>query len=133
MDELKLKALELVEHLLAERILEKCNLDNMSHQSFGDIILSLRTILQETYPETKLKKMMKSVHYANGFSDEELKQSAFLLDEIEQYLAKNKFLDHDMSVNYFNDKITADGFVITPTALVVVMMESLLLSKGGEV
>lgn len=57
---------------------------------------------------------MKSIHYANGFSDLSLKESAFLLDEVDQYLSINKFLNHDKSVKYFNSKITADGFEINP-------------------
>ena len=66
---------------------------------------------------------------ANNFSDKKLKQTAFLLDEIEQYLSINKILDHDKSVSYFNKKITDKNFVINPTALVSVMMESLLIKK----
>ena len=73
---------------------------------------------------------MKSVHYSNGFTDEKLKENAFLLDEIEQYLVINKFLSHDAAVAYFNNKITSKNFVITPPALVRVMTESLLFSKG---
>ncbi|MGP1448585.1 MAG: hypothetical protein ACTTKQ_02685, partial [Filifactor alocis] len=86
-------------------------------------------VFQKTYPNTKLKRTMKSIHYANNFSDEKLKQTAFLLDEIEQYLSINKILDHDKSVSYFNKKITDKNFVINPTALVSVMMESLLIKK----
>ena len=69
---------------------------------------------------------MKSIHYANGFNEESLKQSAFLLDEIEQYLCFNKFLNHDRSVKYFNEKITSEGFIISPENLLEVMIESLL-------
>ena len=75
---------------------------------------------------------MKSIHYANAFADEALKQSAFLLDDIEQYLTRNRFLDHDRSVDFFNKTITAEGFVITPTSLLETMLESLLLSHKGE-
>ena len=81
-------------------------------QSFEDLVLSLRDKLKECYPKTKLKRMMKSIHYANGFEDKSLKESAFLLDEIEQSLSSNRFLDHDQAVKYFNDRITADGFEI---------------------
>lgn len=101
----------------------------MENQTFHDIVLTLRNVFQKTYPNTKLKRTMKSIHYANNFSDEKLKQTAFLLDEIEQYLSINKILDHDKSVSYFNKKITDKNFVINPTALVSVMMESLLIKK----
>ena len=40
--------------------------------------------------------------------------------------------DHDRSVDFFNKTITAEEFVITPTALVETMLESLLLSHKGE-
>lgn len=71
---------------------------------------------------------MKSVHYANGFTDEELKQCAFMLDDIEQYLSSNKFMNHDASVRYFNELITTNGFEINPKNLVMTMMDSLLIS-----
>ena len=73
---------------------------------------------------------MKSVHYANGFSDLDLKQSAFILDEIEQYLCINKFLNHDNSVKYFNKRIVSNEFEIKPQNMVLVMIESLLCSKS---
>ena len=60
------------------------------------------------------------------------RECAFTLDEVEQYLTRNRFLDHDRSVDFFNKTITAEGFVITPTALVETMLESLLLSHKGE-
>ena len=72
---------------------------------------------------------MKSIHYANGFTDLSLKQSGFLLDEVEQYISINKFLDRDKSVEYFNKRITSDGFEINPESLVLVMIESLLYCK----
>lgn len=72
---------------------------------------------------------MRSIHYANGFGDLSLKQSAFLLDEVEQYLCANKFLDHAKSVEYFNKRITSDGFEINLACLVLVMLESLLYCK----
>lgn len=48
------------------------------------------------------------------FEEGKLKQSAYLLDDIEQYLAINKFLNHNSGVDFFNKKITTKGFVITP-------------------
>ena len=129
MVDLKEEIIELIKHLNCEKIIELKEFEVLDNQTFEDIVLLLRKNLQETYPETKLKRMMKSVHYANGFSDEKLKQTAFVLDEIEQYLVINKFLDHDTGVDYFNNKITSVGFVINPISLVGVMIESLLISK----
>jgi len=116
---------ELIEDMYEKNIISGLLEDDIDSQSFEDLVLSLRDKLKECYPKIKLKRMMKSIHYANGFEDKSLKESAFLLDEIEQYLSSNRFLDHDQAVKYFNDRITADGFEINPQSLVLIMIESL--------
>ena len=125
---LKQRLMELIERLYNENIIE-INVIDFEKGSFYDTVVFLRDTLKKEYPKTKIKRIMKSIHYANNFDDESLKQSAFLLDEIEQYLCFNKFLNHDKSVKYFNEKITADGFVINPENLLEVMIESLLDSE----
>ena len=127
--DLKQCLLKLIEHLHNEGIIDCMAPDDLDSFTFSNIIVQLRDMLKDTYPNTKLKRMMKSIHYANGFSDMDLKQSAFILDEIEQYLSINKFLDHDASVDYFNKQITKDGFKIEQENLVLVMIESLLCSR----
>ena len=117
-------------HLCRERILP--SMPVTEDASPAQMATALRQALCSAYPTTRLKRTMKSIHYANAFADEALKQSAFLLDDIEQYLTRNHFLDHDRSVDFFNEKITAEGFVITPTSLLETMLESLLLSHKGE-
>jgi len=116
---------ELIEDMYEKNIISGLLEDGIDSQSFEGLVLSLRDKLKECYPKTKLKRMMKSIHYANGFEDKSLKESAFLLDEIEQYLSSNRFLDHDQAVKYFNDRITADGIEINPQSLVLIMIESL--------
>ena len=116
---------ELIEDMYEKNIISGLLEDDIDSQSFEALVLSLRDKLKECYPKTKLKRMMKSIHYANSFEDKSLKESAFLLDEIEQYLSSNRFLDHDQAVKYFNDRITADGFEINPQSLVLIMIESL--------
>ena len=126
--ELKQRLIELIGHLYNENIIET-NVVDFDEDSFYDTVVFLRDKLKKEYPKTKIKRIMKSIHYANGFNEESLKQSAFLLDEIEQYLCFNKFLNHDKSVEYFSEKITAEGFVISPENLLEVMIESLLDSE----
>lgn len=126
--ELKEKALELAEHLNDLGVVKIENITMLEKYNFGLVVSQILQELQSKYPDTKLKRRMKSVHYANGFTDEELKQCAFMLDDIEQYLSINKFMNHDTSVRYFNELITADGFEINPKNLVMTMMDSLLIS-----
>ena len=129
--DLQERAFVLVRHLHDENIIKMDDLDQLKNETYEEIVLLLRQKLQETYPQTKLKRMMKSVHFANGFQDECLKRVAIILtDEIEQYLDINKFLDHDASVEFFNNKITAADFVINATSLVEVTFESLCICKG---
>ena len=128
--DLKQQMIKLIEHLGNENIITGVSAKNLDSQTFYGLVILLRDMLKEEYPKTKLKRIMKSVHYANGFSDLDLKQSAFILDEIEQYLCINKFLNHDKSVKYFNKRIVSNEFEINPQNMVLLMIESLLCSKS---
>ena len=129
--DLKQQMIKLIEHLGNENIITGVSAKDLDSQTFEESVILLRDTLKEEYPKTKLKRIMKSVHYAkNGFSDLDLKQSAFILDEIEQYLCINKFLNHDKSVKYFNKRIVSNEFEINPQNMVLVMIESLLCSKS---
>jgi len=127
---LKKHMIKLIEHLGNENIITGVSAKDLGSKTFDELVILLRDTLKEEYPKTKLKRIMKSVHYANGFSDSDLKQSAFILDEIEQYLCINKFLNHDKSVKYFNKRIVSNEFEINPQNMVLVMIESLLCSKS---
>ena len=127
--DLKKHMIKLIEHLGNENIITGVSAKDLDSKTFDELVILLRDTLKEEYPKTKLKRIMKSVHYANGFSDLDLKQSAFILDEIEQYLCINKFLNHDKSVKYFNKRIVSYEFEINPQNMVLVMIESLLYSK----
>ena len=128
--DLKKQMIKLVKHLYNENIIAGISAKDLDSQTFYGLVILLRDMLKEGYPKTKLKRIMKSVHYANGFSDLDLKQSAFILDEIEQYLCINKFLNHDKSVKYFNKRTVSNEFEINPQNMVLLMIESLLYSKS---
>ena len=128
--DLKRQMIKLIEHLGNENIITGVSAKDLGSQTFEELVILLRDTLKEEYLKTKLKRIMKSVHYANGFSDLDLKQSAFILDEMEQYLCINKFLNHDKSVKYFNKRIVSNEFEIKPQNMVLLMIESLLCSKS---
>ena len=128
--DLKKHMIKLIEHLGNENIITGVSAKDLDSQTFYGLVILSRDMLKEEYPKTKLKRIMKSVHYANGFSNLDLKQSAFILDEIEQYLCINKFLNHDKSVKYFNKRIVSNEFEINPQNMVLLMIESLLCSKS---
>lgn len=123
----------MIKHLNNEKIIVIKDVNILQEQTLEDLILLLRQKLKETYPQTKLKYMIKSILLANGFSDKNLKRIAFILtDEIEQYLSNNQILNHDASVYYFNNKITSPDFVINQITLVSIMLENLRISKKDK-
>lgn len=70
---------------------------------------------------------MKSIHYANGFQDENLKQTALLLDDVAELLTYNKFINHNKSVKFYNTEILKKK--ITPLTLAETMIESLMYKR----
>lgn len=108
----------LYQHLIDNKALTTMpEIQEMDYYSLVDYLLDE---LKKSYPDTKFKRIMKSVHYANGFKDERLKASAFKLDEIEQVLSFNKFINHNKSVEYYNEQITKkeiNQFTLTETMI----------------
>lgn len=131
MDSLKHRLMDLVTHFNTEKIIE-VDTNTFDDKTIYESVKLLKKIFKNKYHKTKLKPMMKSIHYANGFKDEDLKQSSYLLDEIQQYLTINKFLNHNCCVEFFNKKITEKRFVITPESLFKTHLESLLLSVNDN-
>ncbi|GHU66188.1 hypothetical protein AGMMS49983_15310 [Clostridia bacterium] len=123
-ENLNQKVLALYEKLLEKQILIVKIPDGFSTE-YADIVSWILGSLKETYPDIKLKRIMKSIHYANGFQDENLKNTAFLLDEVEQILSKLGRLDHDLSVDFFNREIRSKE--VNQISLSETMIESLLL------
>ena len=74
-------------HLCRERILP--SLPVTEDAPPAQMATALRQALCSAYPATKQKRMMKSIHYANAFADTTLRECAFILDEVEQYLRKH--------------------------------------------
>lgn len=74
-------------HLCRERILP--SMPVTEDASPAQMATVLRQELCKAYPTTRLKHMMKSIHYANAFTDTALKECAFTLDDVGQYLRKH--------------------------------------------
>ena len=67
--DLKKHMIKLIEHLGNENIITGVSANDLVSKTFDELVILLRDTLKEEYPKTKLKRIMKSVHYANGFSD----------------------------------------------------------------
>lgn len=62
--ELKEKAIELAEHLNDLGIVKFENITMLERHNFEQVVSQILQELQNKYPDTKLKRRMKSVHYA---------------------------------------------------------------------
>lgn len=69
---------------------------------------------------------MKSIHYANRFQNEKLKNAAFILDDIEEILCFNGFSNHDENVDFFNKTITQNNFEMSSENFVITAIDSLV-------
>ena len=97
--DLKQYLIELIEHLRNENIIAPMRVDDLDSQTFNSLVVLLRDSLKEEYPKTKLKRTMKSIHYANGFSDLPLKKVLFYLMRLNSILVSINFL---LTINRLN-------------------------------
>ncbi len=129
MENLQKNPIALVKHLIDEKIItEDLNVFEQL-KTIEEILLLLRESFKKTYPNMKIKVTSKSIHYAKEFNDEHIKEVAYILDDLDQYLSVGGFMDHDDSVDFFNDRITEEGFKYTPISAVDTMVLSLMPSK----
>lgn len=64
--DLRQSLIELIEYLRNENIIGSVRICDLDSQTFDSLVILLRDILKGKYPKTKLKRTMKSIHYANG-------------------------------------------------------------------
>ncbi|MDH9218902.1 MULTISPECIES: hypothetical protein [Moraxella] len=125
MDDIKQKANELAQYLYKKQILNQ-ELPKIMGNDLMLFFVQIKQQLNLAFPNTKSTPKMKSIHYANGFQDEKLKNIAFILDDIEEILSQNHHINHDKVVSFFNQTITESNFEVSPKNLVIVHINSLL-------
>ena len=65
----------------------------------------IRDLFAKEYPEIEIRRLLEKVHYANTYEDKTLKEIAFLVDEISEYMFKLEVANRDFVVGYFNTLI----------------------------
>ena len=81
----------------------------------------IRDLFAKEYPEIEIRRLLEKVHYANTYEDKVLKEIAFLVDEISEYMFKLEVANRDFVVGYFNTLIIDPN--IEPTEYNFVLME----------
>lgn len=125
MKKVEQKAIKLAKYLFQKEILDK-DLSESFNGDIEDFFMEMKISLKNKFPNTKTKFKMKSIHYANNFQNEKLKNAAFILDDIEEILCFNGFSNHDKNVDFFNKTITQDNFEMSSENLVITAIDSLL-------
>ncbi|MGX7112507.1 hypothetical protein [Gemella cuniculi] len=120
MNSLQQSLVQLLEKLENKNILkkEKINLDKFKTEELAKYIQKRFKI---EYPEIEVHRLLEKVHYANTYEDETLKEVAFLVDEISEYMFKLEIANRDFVVGYFNTLIIDP--TIEPTEYNFVLME----------
>ena len=86
----------------------------------------IRDLFVENHSELKVRRLMESVHYANTFENKVLQQTAFLVDEISEYMFALEIANRDFVVGYFNTLIIDPEIEATEFNFVLMEVDSLI-------
>ena len=95
-------------------------------------IENIRLFAKE-YPEIEIRRLLEKVHYANTYEDKMLKEIAFLVDEISEYMFKLEVANRDFVVGYFNTLIIDPNIEPTEYNFVLMEVDSLIENSFVEV
>ena len=93
----------------------------------------IRNLFVEEYPEIEIRRLLEKVHYANTYEDKMLKEIAFLVDEISEYMFKLEVANRDFVVGYFNTLIIDPKIEPTEYNFVLMEVDSLIENSFVEV
>lgn len=93
----------------------------------------IRDLFVEEYPEIEIRRLLEKVHYANTYEDKVLKEIAFLVDEISEYMFKLEVANRDFVVGYFNTLIIDPNIEPTEYNFVLMEVDSLIENSFVEV
>lgn len=93
----------------------------------------IRDLFVEEYPEIEIRRLLEKVHYANTYEDKMLKEIAFLVDEISEYMFKLEVANRDFVVGYFNTLIIDPKIEPTEYNFALMEVDSLIENSFVEV
>lgn len=125
MNSLHTSLTQLLKKLEDKEVLKKgkANTDKFKDEELAKYI---RDRFVENYPELKVRRLMESVHYANTFENKALQQTAFLVDEISEYMFALEIANRDFVVGYFNTLIIDPEIEATEFNFVLMEVNSLI-------
>lgn len=116
---------QLLEKLENNDVLKKENV-NIAKFKADELAQYIRDLFVKNYPELKVRRLMETVHYANTFENKVLQQTAFLVDEISEYMFALEIANRDFVVGYFNTLIIDPKIEATELNFVLMEVDSLV-------
>ena len=116
---------QLLEKLENSDVLRKENVNIVKFKA-EELAKHIRDLFVENHSELKVRRLMESVHYANTFENKSLQQTAFLVDEISEYMFALEIANRDFVVGYFNTLIIDPEIEATEFNFVLMEVDSLI-------
>ncbi len=102
---------------------ENTNTENLKAE---ELAKHIRDRFAKEHADLEIRRLLETVHYANTYEDKVLKETAFLVDEISEYMFKLEIANRDFVVGYFNTLIIDPAIEATEYNFVLMEVESLI-------
>ncbi|WP_343012952.1 hypothetical protein [Gemella morbillorum] len=132
MNSLHTSLAKLLAKLESKQVLTKSSA-NIEKFKVEELARYIRDLFVEEYPEIEIRRLLEKVHYANTYEDKVLKEIAFLVDEISEYMFKLEVANRDFVVGYFNTLIIDPNIEPTEYNFVLMEVDSLIENSFIEV
>lgn len=99
---------------------------NVAELKAEELAKHIRDRFAKEYADLEIRRLLETVHYANSYEDKVLKETAFLVDEISEYMFKLEITNRDFVVGYFNTLIIDPAIEATEYNFVLMEVESLI-------
>ena len=132
MNSLHTSLAKLLAKLESKEVLTKSSA-NIEKFKVEELARYIRDLFVEEYPEIEIRRLLEKVHYANTYEDKVLKEIAFLVDEISEYMFKLEVANRDFVVGYFNTLIIDPNIEPTEYNFVLMEVDSLIENSFIEV
>ena len=132
MNSLHTSLAKLLAKLESKQVLTKSSA-NIEKFKVGELASYIRDLFTKEYPEIEIRRLLEKVHYANTYEDKTLKEIAFLVDEISEYMFKLEVANRDFVVGYINTLIIDPNIEPTEYNFVLMEVDSLIENSFVEV
>ena len=115
----------LLEKLEENGVLQKEKFNTVALKT-EELAKHIRDRFAKEHADLEIHRLLEKVHYANTYEDKVLKETAFLVDEISEYMFKLGVANRDFVVGYFNTLIINPAIEATEYNFVLMEVESLI-------